>query len=269
MNKKKVMVFLPAYNEEESIGEVIKGIPRDFHYEVEVQVLVIDDGSNDQTVQIAKEAGADYIVSFEKNQGLGAAVRAGLKECFARGADIGVMIDADGEYPAKQIPELLQPIFLGEADYTMGSRFLGTIKGMKIHRRLGNYFFTFLQSLLLKKWIYDGQSGMRGFSRQALEHAEIIHDYNYAQVITLNLMRKGFRVQEVPIQYQVRSTGESFITFRGYLSSVLPAIIKEIRRPVQKVKIDYSAHVINQPLKASNPFRGLYQSNFKKNRQKV
>ncbi len=242
MNKQQVIVFLPAYNEEESIGHVIKRIPRDFHHQVEVKVLVIDDGSQDHTVHVAKEAGADYIVSFEENRGLGAAVRAGLKESYERGADIAVMIDADGEYPANQIPDLLAPIFRGEADYTMGSRFLGTIKGMKLHRRLGNYFFTFVQSLLLRKWMYDGQSGMRAFTREALEHAEIVHNYNYAQVLTLNLVRKGFRVKEVPIQYQVRSTGESFITFKGYLSSVIPAIWKEINRPVQKVKIDVHAH---------------------------
>lgn len=232
-----MIVFLPAYNEEESIGTVIQHIPRDFHDQVEVKVLVIDDGSRDRTVEVSRAAGADYIVSLPKNQGLGAAVRSGLRECYERGADIGVMIDADGEYPAGHIPHLLTPIFEGTADYTMGSRFLGTIKGMKLHRRLGNYCFTFLQSLLLKRWIYDGQSGMRAFTRSALRHAEIIHDYNYAQVLTLNLVRKGFRVKEVPIPYHVRSTGESFITFRGYLSSVLPAIWKEWNRPVEKVDI--------------------------------
>lgn len=234
MDKLQVIVFLPAYNEEESIGNVIRTIPRNFHNKVEVKVLVIDDGSSDQTVEVSKRAGADYIVSFPKNKGLGAAVRAGLRECFERGADIGVMIDADGEYPADYIPNLLQPIFKGEADYTMGSRFLGSIKGMKIHRRLGNYFFTFLQSFLLKRWIYDGQSGMRAFTRQALKHAEIIHDYNYAQVLTLNLVRKGFRVKEVPIPYQVRMSGESFITFKGYITSVFPAIWKEWNRKVVK-----------------------------------
>ncbi|WHY03413.1 glycosyltransferase family 2 protein [Neobacillus sp. DY30] len=237
MDKLKVIVFLPAFNEEESIGNVIFNIPRDFHDNVEVKILVINDGSSDRTVEVSKGAGADYIVSFPQNQGLGAAVRAGLHECFKRGADIGVMIDADGEYPADHIPNLLQPIFKGEADYTMGSRFLGTIKGMKLHRRLGNYCFTFLQTVLLKKWIYDGQSGMRAFTRSALQHAEIIHDYNYAQVLTLNLVRKGFRVKEVPIPYNVRSTGTSFITFKGYLSRVLPAIWKEWSRKVEKVNI--------------------------------
>lgn len=248
MNKQKVIVFLPAYNEEDSIGDVIMSIPRVFHEDVEVRVLVIDDGSHDRTVEVAKKAGADYIVSFQKNKGLGAAVRAGLKECWKRGADIGVMIDADGEYPARQIPELLQPIFNGEADYTMGSRFMGTIKGMRLHRRLGNYVFTLLQSIVLKRFIYDGQSGMRAFSRQALENAEIIHDYNYAQVLTFNLVRKGFRVKEVPIQYRVRSTGESFITFRGYLSSVIPAIVKELNRPVSKIAIDEQAHLLKRKL---------------------
>ncbi|GLH64723.1 glycosyltransferase family 2 protein [Parageobacillus sp. G301] len=242
MKKQKVIVFLPAYNEEQSIGEVIRKIPRHFHPCVDVKVLVIDDGSTDNTVAAAREAGADYIYQMPENRGLGAAVRQGLQECLRLGADIGVMIDADNEYPAEQIPDLLAPIFAGEADYTMGSRFLGTIRGMKWHRRLGNYFFTFLQSLLLRTWIYDGQSGMRAFSRQAMEHAEIIHDYNYAQVITLNLVRKGFRVKEVPIRYQVRTTGQSFIKFRAYVTAVLPAIWKEMRRPVKKVVIDEDAH---------------------------
>lgn len=243
--KQQVIVFLPAFNEEASIGEVIKEIPRNFHYLVDVKVLVIDDGSTDNTVKVAKKAGADYIVSFEKNKGLGAAVRAGLEESYKRGADIAVMIDADGEYPACEIPDLIKPIFLGEADYTMGSRFLGTINGMKLHRRLGNYFFTFLQSILLKKWIYDGQSGMRAFSRQSLEYAEIVHDYNYAQVITLNLVRKGFRVKEIPINYRVRSTGDSFITFKGYLTSVFPAIWKEINKPIKTVNVQVDAHVLH------------------------
>ena len=244
MRKQKVIVFLPAYNEEKSIAPVIECVPRNIHENVDVEILVIDDGSTDGTVRVAKAAGADHIVSMPRNGGLGAAVREGLAQSFRLGADISVMIDADNEYPADEIPNLLEPIFAGEADYTMGSRFLGTIKGMKLHRRLGNYCFTLLQSLLLRRWIYDGQSGMRAFSRQAMEHAEIIHDYNYAQVITLNLVRKGFRVKEVPITYQVRTEGQSFIKFRKYMSSVLPAIFKEMTRQVRKPAIKRDAHVL-------------------------
>lgn len=235
MKQQKVIVFLPAFNEEESIAQVIQKIPRHFDPKVKVEVLVINDGSNDRTVEQSWKAGADYVHTFAENQGLGAAVRKGLELCVLNGADIGVMIDADNEYPAEQIPDVVNPILMGTADYVMGSRFMGTIKGMKWNRRIGNYCFTFLQALLLRKWIYDGQSGMRAFSRQAMEEAEIVHDYNYAQVVTLNLIRKGFRMKEIPIRYQVRKTGESFIKFRSYMTSVLPAILKEMRRPVKKV----------------------------------
>lgn len=242
MKQKKVIVFLPAFNEEESIAEVIRKIPRNFNLNVSVEVLVVNDGSSDRTEELSWEAGADYVHTFTRNQGLGAAVRKGLELCVLNGADIGVMIDADNEYPAEQIPDIIEPILTGSADYVMGSRFLGTINGMKWNRRIGNYCFTFLQALLLRKWIYDGQSGMRAFSRQAMEEAEIIHDYNYAQVVTLNLIRKGFRMKEIPIRYQVRKKGESFIKFRAYMTSVLPAILKEMRRPVKKVSRSKSTY---------------------------
>jgi glycosyltransferase involved in cell wall biosynthesis len=234
MEKKKIVVFMPAHNEESNIGIVISRVPRFFHPEYTVEVVVINDGSKDNTVVAAKQAGADYIVSFEENRGLGAAVREGLAQCCLLNADIGLMIDADNEYPPELIPDVIAPIIANDADYTFGSRFKGQIRGMKIHRRLGNYAFTLLQSMLLRKWIYDGQSGMRGFSREAMEKAEIIHDYNYAQVLTLNLIRQGFRLQEVPITYQVRTKGQSFIKFKEYVSTVIPAIYKEMRRPVNK-----------------------------------
>ncbi|RAP73997.1 glycosyltransferase family 2 protein [Paenibacillus montanisoli] len=232
MDKKKLVVFLPAHNEELNIGKVISRVPRHMHPDWLVEVLVIDDGSADATVQEARAAGADHVVSFPRNRGLGAAVREGLASCVRLGADIGLMIDADNEYPAEEIPNVVAPIMEGRADYTMGSRFKGVVRGMKLHRRIGNFCFTLLQTLLLRRFIWDGQSGMRGFSREAMERAEIIHDYNYAQVLTLNLVRKGFVMEEVPITYQVRVHGESFITFRKYVGNVLPAVWKEMRRPV-------------------------------------
>ncbi|QHT63494.1 glycosyltransferase family 2 protein [Paenibacillus lycopersici] len=229
--KRKLVVFLPAHNEERSIGTVIARIPREIGAGWQVEVLVVDDGSADGTVREARLAGADHIVSFARNRGLGAAVREGLAGCVRLGADIGLMIDADNEYPAEEIPEVIAPIRAGRADYTMGSRFKGTIRGMRLHRRIGNVCFTALQAILLRRMIWDGQSGMRGFSREAMERAEIIHDYNYAQVLTLNLVRQGFVMEEVPITYRVRVYGQSFIKFRKYLGHVLPAIWREMRRP--------------------------------------
>lgn len=234
MGNRKLIVFLPAHNEEMNIAQVISRIPRQVRKGWQVEVLVVDDGSTDRTVELASAAGADHIVQFANNKGLGAAVREGLASCLRLGADIGLMIDADNEYPAEEIPEVVAPIWEGRADYTMGSRFKGVIRGMKLHRRIGNVCFTLLQCLLLRRMIWDGQSGMRGFSRQAMERARIIHDYNYAQVLTLNLVRQGFRMEEVPIHYQVRVHGESFIKFRKYMGAVLPAIWKEMRSPAGK-----------------------------------
>lgn len=227
---KNLMVVIPAWNEEDSIATVIRKVPRDFDPRMRVEVLVVDDGSTDRTVAVAWEAGADYVVSFPKNRGLGAAVREGLREAYRLGADFAVMIDADDEYPADYIPQVLAPIRKGEADYVLASRFAGTIRGMKLHRRLGNYFFTLLQMLILRRKISDGQTGFRAFSRQVLATMDIIHDYNYAQVMTLNIVRQGYRMAEVPIPYKVRTTGRSFIRFWAYLANVLPAIVRELRR---------------------------------------
>lgn len=230
MNKlgptKTCIVVIPAHNEESSIAKVIARVPRWIN-DVEVRILVVNDGSTDQTEMIAAYAGADYIYSYEQNRGLGAVIYFGLKQAYALGADIAVMIDADDEYPADEIPAVIQPILEDRADYVMGSRFLRPIQGMKLYRRLGNYCFTWLQSILLMKRLTDGQTGFRAFNRSALRDLDIIHDYNYAQVLTLNLVRQGYRIQEVPISYQTRTAGDSFIRWY-YALKVLPAIWREL-----------------------------------------
>lgn len=230
----RIVVFLPAYNEAAAIGRVISRIPRPAWPGWETLVLVVDDGSSDATAEVARRAGADIIVRHERNRGLGYTVRHAMRLALEHGADMAVMIDADDEYPAEEIPNLLAPLIRGEADYVLGSRFRGRIRGMRLHRRLGNYVFTLLQALVLRRWISDGQTGMRAFSRDVLRDCEIIHDYNYAQVMTLNIVRQGYRLAEVPISYKARETGESFIRFREYVTRVLPAMWRELRRPVPR-----------------------------------
>ncbi|MGA9230858.1 MAG: glycosyltransferase family 2 protein [Exiguobacterium oxidotolerans] len=232
---KKIVVFLPAHNEETSLPLVLKRIPDEIDG-IPVETIVIDDGSTDATSTVATLNGAQ-VYRFEQNRGLGAAVREGLYRAYDHGATVAVMIDADNEYPADQIPDVVRPILANDADYVFGSRFLGTIDGMRLYRYIGNHVFTWLQCVLLKRKIHDGQSGMRAFSRAACKHAEIIHDYNYAQVLTLNLVRKGFRLKEVPIRYRVRESGKSFIRL-NYIQRVVPAIYKEWRRPIVALPIE-------------------------------
>ena len=220
-------VVVPAKDEEATIGELLDRI---FTVQVpgyKLQTFVVDDGSRDRTVEIAEAKGAT-VVSHPCNLGLGAAMRTGLRTAVDTGAEVVAYLDADLEYYPEDIPDLVEPVLEGRADYVLGSRFRGRVRRMKLYRRLGNYAFTALLVVLTGRFMTDGQTGMRAFSREAADRAEIIHDYNYAQVLTLNLSRKGFRIEEVPIRYRVREHGESFIRW-SYPAKVLPAIWRELR----------------------------------------
>ncbi len=226
---KLLAVVVPARDEEASIGELLDRVARVRVPGHELRPIVVDDGSADRTPKIARERGAG-VVRHPRSRGLGAAVRTGLRAAVETGAPTVAYLDADLEYYPEDIPSLVEPILAGRADYVLGSRFLGSVQGMKLHRRLGNHAFTALLMLLTRRRISDGQTGMRAFSQDAASQAEIIHDYNYAQVLTLDLLRKGFRMEEVPIQYRVREHGASFVTW-NYPAKVLPAIWRELRSP--------------------------------------
>jgi glycosyltransferase involved in cell wall biosynthesis len=225
----RIAVVVPAKDEGATIGALLDGIsevPVPGH---DLHPIVVDDGSTDATAAIAKGRGAEVVVHPE-NRGLGAAVRTGLRAAVASGAVAVAYLDADLEYAPGDIPKLVEPVLSGRADYVLGSRFRGRVRGMRLYRRCGNYAFTALLVLLTGEKITDGQTGMRAFSREAADRAEIVHDYNYAQVLTLDLLRKGFRLEEVPIRYSVREHGESFIRW-SYPAKVLPAIWRELRSP--------------------------------------
>ena len=221
-----VVLFMPAYNEEASVGDCVRRAPSSV-LGCDVEVLVVDDGSTDATADRARVAGAE-VISLPANKGLGAAARVGLAAAVERGAVAAVFCDADGEYAPEELPQMVAPILAGDADYVAGSRFKGRIEVMKPHRRLGNVVLTTALSLVARRQISDGQTGYRAFSHRAAADAEIIHDFNYAQVLTLDLFDKGYRYVEVPISYRFRTTGESFIKLGRYLRHVVPAVAREL-----------------------------------------
>ena len=224
--KKSLFIMIPAYNEENTIAEVIHRANNIKINNVEIITLVINDGSKDNTKRLATESGADLIVSHKVNRGLGAAIRTGVEKSLENGADMAVMLDADGEYAPEEIPALIELILRNEADYVLGSRFMGSIHKMKVQGRLGNLFLTALLMLFTGRRITDGQTGLRAFSKRALQNLEIVHDYNYAQVLTIDLLRKGYRIKEIPISYSFRKTGKSFVRFKDYAVKVFPAMVK-------------------------------------------
>lgn len=222
-----VVAVLPMHNEEAAVGSVVAGLlAQDLGRRL--VVLAIDDGSTDSSAAQARAAGA-VVVTQPRNLGLGAAVRRGLVEAMAYRPAAVLYLDADGEYAPADAPTVLAPILAGRADYVVGSRFAGRIGRMLPHRRVGNHLLTWwVRWLTRRPGITDGQSGYRAFSPAAAAAAEIVHDYNYAQVLTIDLLAKGFRYSEVPIRYSFRDTGTSFVRLGRYLRHVVPAVHREL-----------------------------------------
>lgn len=224
-----VVLFLPARNEAPTVADVVRAAPvtvvhAGTHHPV--HVVVIDDGSTDATGEVARRAGADVVRTT--GLGLGAAVRIGLAFAVASGAAAVAFCDADREYDPAELGVLVGPILAGDADYVIGSRFLGGPRHMRFHRSFGNRVLTVLVRAMTAARrtvpLTDGQSGFRALSPAAAARAEIVHDYNYAQVLTVDLLDKGFRYLEVPIAYAHREVGRSFVRLPTYLRAVLPAL---------------------------------------------
>jgi uncharacterized membrane protein YbhN (UPF0104 family) len=221
-----VMLFFPAHNEAATVAGVVARAPSEVLGHP-VLTLVVDDGSTDETARIAGVAGA-RVISLGGNRGLGAGVRAGFRAGMDAGAAAVAFCDADGEYAPEELEAMVAPILRGDADYVVGSRFAGRIDRMLPHRRLGNRLLTRLVRFTSRARVTDGQSGYRALSNEAAGAAEIVHDFNYAQVLTLDLIAKGFRYAEVPISYNFRTTGKSFVRPVRYLRKVLPAVYREL-----------------------------------------
>jgi glycosyltransferase involved in cell wall biosynthesis len=226
-----VVLFLPAHDEEATVGAVVARAPAAVRG-LPVVVVVVDDGSTDGTARAAAAAGAQ-VRAHGANRGLGAAVRTGLALGAELDAAAVAFCDADGEYAPEELERLVGPVLDGRADYVVGSRFAGDERSMRPHRWFGNRVLTLGVRLLVRRWgvrgLTDGQSGYRALSPEAARRAEVVHDFNYAQVLTLDLLAKGFRYAEVPITYRFRQHGRSFVKLGPYLRRVVPGVWHELR----------------------------------------
>ncbi len=224
---RRVIVVVPAFNEEESIGQVVgslRALATDLvELGCELRVYVVDDGSTDGTAAIARGC-ADRVVTHRDNRGLGAAIRTGLAAARGDDADIVVKFDADLQHDPADVPALIAPILADEADLVYGNRFERIAYRMPVVRRLGNIVFTRLMAWLTGWPVKDSQPGIFAAHRSYLERFYIPGDYNYTQQVLLDAYHKGARFAHVPVAFRERTTGKSFVSLT-YPFRVLPQIL--------------------------------------------
>lgn len=219
-----IVVGFPARDEQATVAELVR---RAAAVPGVVEVVVVDDGSADETAARAGAAGATVLAPASGHSGLGAAVARILAHGAAvDGAAAVAFLDADGEYAPEDLAALAGPVLDGSADYVTGNRFATRAPaGMPLWRRAGNRMGSLVVSVLLGRRVRDAQSGIRVLSRRAAAAARIRHDYNYAQVLTIDLCRRGFRMWEVGVTYSRRRSGRSFVRLPTYLRRVVPAMV--------------------------------------------
>ena len=245
----KLVVFIPAYNEEEKIGQVILGIPRKIQGFDKVEVLVINDGSRDKTVDVAMNAGADKIVSHTTNMGIGATFMTGIRNCIAMNADVAVIIDADLQFDPKDIPKLTVPILNNQLDVVLGSRWLERkVKGIPKRNLLGNKICTKLISMVTGQKFTDTQSGFVAYSKSALMNITVVNDFTFVHEAILDLKFKGFRLGEisVPVTYFEERKSRVVKNIFNYGYRALSIIVKSLiyHRPILTFGIVGTALII-------------------------
>ena len=195
---------MPALNEAATIGNVIRQIPRNFDNLRDVLVLVVDDGSTDGTAEIARAAGAHYVLRHPVNLGVAAAIKNGLQVALAMGADIICTMDSDGQFNPMQIPLIVQPIRDKKADMVIGSRFHGgnSLGGMSFIRLLGNIIVANTMSKITGLQVTDAESGFRALSNRAASSLDLVGYFTFTHDMMLDIWFRGLTFIEVPVMVQ-------------------------------------------------------------------
>lgn len=212
----KVLIIIPAYNEEKSIKKTIENVHNSGY-----DFVVVNDGSTDSTKNILSDLGCDHI-NLISNLGIGGAMQTGYKYACENNYDIAIQFDADGQHNMKYIDAIIAPLNKGEADFVIGSRFIKKNSSefkSTFARRVGINIISFFIKLLSGKKIYDVTSGFRGANKSVIKHFAENYPVEYPEPVSeFDLIRSGYRVSEVPVSMNKRACGRSSINLwkKGY-----------------------------------------------------
>jgi glycosyltransferase involved in cell wall biosynthesis len=237
-NEQKILVIIPAFNEEGSVGKVVEEVktclPR-------MDMLVVNDGSTDLTSEIANAKGA-VVLNLPFNLGIGGAMQSGYKYASEKGYDIAIQVDGDGQHDPREIPKLLRVLEEEKADVANGSRFIGDSQyRTSVMRRLGSLILSKAISMVVGQKLTDPTSGFRAANRRAIQLFSANYPQDYPEPEAMVLLHQcGLVMKEVPVKINQRYSGESSITkIRSvyYMVKVLLAIFVDCfkKRPVLKI----------------------------------
>ena len=240
----KLIIQIPCFNEESTLGLTLQDLPKVVPGVDEVETLIIDDGSTDKTVAVAKERGVDHIVVLPRHQGLAKAFMAGLEASLKAGADIVVNTDADNQYCAADIPKLVAPILKGNAEIVIGARPIGETDHFSPTKRFLQKLGSWVVRLASRTDIPDAPSGFRAISRNAAMQLHVFNEYTYTLETIIQAGQKSMAITSVPVrtnhysrpsrlfknipsyvQRQLSTIVRIFMTYRPFRFFAVPGIL--------------------------------------------
>lgn len=223
----KLIVQIPCYNEEQTLPATYHDIPKEIEGIDSVEIMIIDDGSTDKTIEVARELGVDHILINKKNRGLARTFKTGLNECLALGADIIVNTDGDNQYAGWDIPKLIKPVMEGKADVVVGDRNTSNVQHFsrikKFLQKLGSRVVRRLSGVRVP----DAVSGFRAYSREAAFHLNIVSPFSYTIETLIQAGKKHMAVASVPVETNPK-TRESrlFSSIPKFIERQLTTIVR-------------------------------------------
>lgn len=200
MSPTKLIIQIPCLNEEKALPVALSALPKSVPGIDEIEVLIIDDGSTDRTVEVAHAHGVHHVVGFRNHQGLARAFMLGIRSSLARGADIIVNTDADNQYDANDIAQLVAPVLEGRADMVVGRRPIELIEHFSRIKRILQRIGSRVVARISKTEGVDAPSGFRAFSRKAALSLNVFSDYTYTLETLIQAVQKGLNVVSVPVR---------------------------------------------------------------------
>jgi len=214
----KLIIQIPCFNEAEILPKTLSQLPKEIPGIEQIEILVVDDGSKDNTVDVAREQGVDHIVHLPRHYGLAQAYARGLDACLRLGADIIVNTDADNQYPADAIEKLVRPILEGKAEMVIGDRGVRSVEHFPIHKRLLQALGSRVVSATAGLTIPDATSGFRAITRQVAMETMVLSNYSYTLETLIQAGAKRVRVDFVPIKTNPpERPSRLFQSIRSYL----------------------------------------------------